>query len=69
MNKQMSIEKDLHKFKAYLEANGVRVLAATLMVEIKGRTKVCVVGNNEMVSEMAICTIAGMNGLTTVRDV
>lgn len=68
MKTELWIEHDLKKFKDYLEANNVRVLATSLMVEIGRNQRVYVVGNNEMVSEMAICTIAGMNGLRTTRD-
>lgn len=65
--KELEIESDLRKFKEYLEANGVRVLAASLFVEVRSKERVAVLGNNEMLAEMAICTLAGMNGLMMVR--
>jgi hypothetical protein len=61
------IESDIFRFRDYLEANGARVLALTLFVEVGHRDSVCVVGNQEMVAEMSICSLAGLNGLRTVR--
>jgi hypothetical protein len=66
---ELEIEQDIKKFRDYLNANGAQVLSVSLMVEIGSGQRVCTLGNSEMVSEMAIVTIAGMNGLRTTRDV
>lgn len=56
------IQEDLTRFLEYLEANGLRILAATILIDAGDRDVTITHGNNEMVIEMSLTNLAGING-------
>lgn len=55
---------DIKRFKQYLEANGVRILALSISFEANGPAQCYADGASEMLEEQSLTVLADLAGFT-----